>query len=280
MRGAVATKRPYSRQDSRVPAGRRGSGGKRSRRGIVALVTITLALCVALVGVASVITTSMILRPASQPARAATPIAPAQTLQSSVPAPSPVCYLPPYVPRMLTPQEIAHPLVTGRLTLPNGATRPCVRSALLVPRPTAGVPTISGHVILVSLSQQWLWAYQNGKLVFATPVTTGMPYLWTPQGIFTITDKVTNTTFYSPWPPGSPFYYTPEHVNYAMLFRHGGYFIHDAPWRHKYGPGSNLVPGQPGEETTGTHGCVNVPLDVQTKLFAWTDLGTPVVIQQ
>ena len=52
----------------------------------------------------------------------------------------------------------------------------------------------------------------------------------------------------------------------AMLFRDGGYFIHDAPWRSDYGAGSNL--------RGGTHGCVNVPLSGETWLWNWAPVGT------
>ena len=139
---------------------------------------------------------------------------------------------------------------------------------------------VSNKRIVVSLSQQKLWAYDGDKVALEALVTTGNQALPTPEGTFQILSKQKNFVFHSPWPKGDKFWYPDSPTNYAMMFDEGGYFIHDAPWRHRFGPGSNLVAGQPGEETTGTHGCVNVPLDVQTKLFAWTDPGTPVVIQQ
>jgi len=111
-------------------------------------------------------------------------------------------------------------------------------------------------------------------------VTSGGAQLPTPEGTFQILTKQKDFTFHSPWPKGNPFWYPDSPTHFAMMFEDGGYFIHDAPWRHRFGPGSNLIPGQPGEELSGTHGCVNVPLDFQAKLFAWTAPGTPVVIQQ
>ena len=62
-----------------------------------------------------------------------------------------------------------------------------------------------------------------------------------------------------------------------MEFQSAGYFIHDAPWRSVYGPGSD-GPGQPGTNYGGTHGCVNVPLDVAAFLYGWASIGTPVVV--
>jgi lipoprotein-anchoring transpeptidase ErfK/SrfK len=133
--------------------------------------------------------------------------------------------------------------------------------------------------IVVSLSEQKLWAYDGEQVALQSLVTTGGPQLPTPAGTFQILSKQSPFTFHSPWPKGSPYWYPDSPTSYAMLFDEEGFFLHDAPWRHTFGPGSNLVPGQPGEETSGTHGCVNVPLDVQAQLYAWTDLGTPVIIQ-
>ena len=81
-----------------------------------------------------------------------------------------------------------------------------------------------------------------------------------------------------PWPKTSPFYYKPSKVAYAMLFREGGYFIHDAPWRSAFGPGTNAQTGTPGSNYTGTHGCINVPANVAQELFSWVRLGTVVQV--
>jgi lipoprotein-anchoring transpeptidase ErfK/SrfK len=139
---------------------------------------------------------------------------------------------------------------------------------------------VSQKRIVVSLDQQKLWAYDGDKVALETLVTTGNQALPTPEGTFQVLTKQKNFTFHSPWPKGDKFWYPDSPTSFAMLFDDGGYFLHDAPWRHRFGPGSNLVAGQPGEEGTGTHGCVNIPLDAQVKLFAWTDMGTPVVIQK
>jgi hypothetical protein len=148
-----------------------------------------------------------------------------------------------------------------------------------VPLPPGGAPNIAGQVVLVSLSHQWLWAFSNRQLVFSTPVTTGRPELPTPTGIFDIYQKVEDTMFYSPWPPGSPYYYTPEHVNYAMLFLTGGFYLHDAPWRSDFGPGSNVPhTGPGGQAETGSHGCVELPTGAGAWLYGWAPYGTTVDI--
>ncbi|HEX6540946.1 MAG TPA: L,D-transpeptidase [Ktedonobacterales bacterium] len=171
-----------------------------------------------------------------------------------------------------------HSQVTSTATPAPQACR-CRSVTQNAPQPKTGIPQYSGQVILVSLSQQWLWAYQDGKLVLASPVTTGMPQLPTPQGDYSVQYKETNTTFYSYWGPGSPFYYPPEHINYAMYFRDTGYYIHDAPWRHAFGPGTEYPHTDPdGTHETGSHGCVNMPTPAAATLYAWTGVGARVII--
>lgn len=141
------------------------------------------------------------------------------------------------------------------------------------------IPSGPGQVVLVSISKQQLWAFQDGKLVLTSLVTTGMPQLPTPQGTFNVQMKEQDVMFYSPWPYGSPFYYTPEHINYAMLFRAGGFYIHDAPWRHAFGPGTNAPHTDPdGAYETGSHGCVNMPTSVAAQLYSWIHVGATVTI--
>ena len=134
-----------------------------------------------------------------------------------------------------------------------------------------------GSHIVVSLTKEPLYAYNGDKLVMNTLVTTGNPALPTPTGHFTIFAKFHPFEFISPWPQGSPYYYPPSWTSYAMEFQSEGYFIHDAPWRTVYGPGSN-GPGTPGTNYGGTHGCVNVPYKPARFLFYWASIGTPVDI--
>lgn len=140
--------------------------------------------------------------------------------------------------------------------------------------------TVTYKRIVVSLSQQRLWAYDGKTLVLSTLVTTGNPLLPTPTGLFHIIWTRAPFTFHSPWPKGSPFYYPPSPVKYALYFDPPGYFIHDANWRSQFGPGSNTVAGTPGGNQTGTHGCVNVPTPTMAELYAWAPAGTAVLIQQ
>lgn len=132
--------------------------------------------------------------------------------------------------------------------------------------------------IEVSLSQQLMVVYDGTKALLTSLVTTGNKALPTPLGTYHIIAKLHPYTFISPWPVGSPYYYAPSPVQYALMFKWGGYFIHDAPWRSEFGPGSNARSGTPGQNTTGTHGCVNVPPSVAAWLYQWAPIGTVVQI--
>lgn len=134
-----------------------------------------------------------------------------------------------------------------------------------------------GKVILISISNQWMYMYQDGIQVANTPITTGRPGLDTPVGTFHVFNKESPTTFYSMWSPGSPNYFAPTHINFALEFLYPGYFIHDSLWRHNYGPGSNdphYIPGYGTE--SGSHGCINVPYSVMPWLYSWADVNTAV----
>lgn len=164
-----------------------------------------------------------------------------------------------------SPRFIYSALVQTASTGGNGGTPPSANAA--------------GKLIKVVISKQWLWAYDNGTVVFDTPVTTAQPGLITPTGTFQIFSHLHPTTFYSPWPPGSPYWYPPTHINYAMGWHSGGYFIHDSYWRSVYGPGTNVWHYDPvdGYET-GTHGCITGPLQAIIWLYNWAPNGTTVEV--
>lgn len=128
-----------------------------------------------------------------------------------------------------------------------------------------------GKVIVVSIQKEELLALLDGVVLLDTLVTTGRPSLPTPTGIFHVFYKASPYRMVSPWPPSSQYYYPPTWMNWAMEFADGGYFLHDAPWRSHYGPGSDT-------ENGGTHGCVNVQNQPMSWLYPWTDMGTPVVV--
>lgn len=131
-----------------------------------------------------------------------------------------------------------------------------------------------GKHITISLSRQRLRAWEGHRVVLVTPITTGNAALPTPVGRFQVYARYSPYTFVSPWPAGSPYWYPTSRANFALEFLRG-YFIHDAPWRSVYGPGSNGGAG-PGTNYGGTHGCVNVPYNAARFLYSWAPIGTTV----
>lgn len=152
------------------------------------------------------------------------------------------------------------------------------------PAPSGGTspaPISTGKVILVNLTTQHLYAYQDGVLVNDFLITSGRPELLTPTGNFTVLDKAANVTFYSPWPPSSPYYYSPEFVPYALRLTNDGIFIHAAPWREPgdFGPGTQYPHTLPdGTQSTGSHGCINTTTADGGWTYNWAPIGTPVII--
>lgn len=148
-----------------------------------------------------------------------------------------------------------------------------------VARSSQAATLAGGKVIVVSIAKQWLYAYDNGAQVYSTPATTGQAALSTPTGTYHVFAKLSPTTFVSPWPKGSPYYYAPTYINYALEWRVGGFFIHDSSWRSRYGPGTNVPHYDPlSGWLTGTHGCVTIPLQAAAWLYRWTPIGTLVHI--
>lgn len=147
------------------------------------------------------------------------------------------------------------------------------------PAPGGSAPSSAGRVIDVNLSTQWLHAYDNGREVFNTPVATGRAALPTPTGDFHVFLKLSPTTFYSPWPQGSPYYYAPTYIETAMEFKAGGYFLHAADWKANFGPGTNAwhYDTRAGW-IDGTHGCVTMSVAASAWLYSWTPNGTLVHI--
>jgi hypothetical protein len=139
----------------------------------------------------------------------------------------------------------------------------------------------STKVVVVSLAEQWVRFYDNGKLVHANKVTTGAPDLPTPPGIHCVMTKQSPFTMTSPYPKGDPRYYNPTKVQYAMLYSNYGFFMHDAWWRtlpNGFGKYTNLPHYDPIAFNNGSHGCINFPSQDAAWLYNWVQIGTPVIV--
>ena len=131
----------------------------------------------------------------------------------------------------------------------------------------------NGKVIDIDVTTQSAIFYADGCIAGQSLVTTGRPGLRTPTGTFRIYAKYSPITMISPWPQSSPYYYSPENAQYAMEFLRDGFFIHDAPWEPSsaFGPGS-----QNGVDAS--HGCVHMPTPTMAWLYAWSPIGTTVIV--
>jgi len=119
--------------------------------------------------------------------------------------------------------------------------------------------------IVISISQQSLWAYEDGVIVASTLVSTGVgsvPETVTPTGYFSVLTKYVTDTMDGTI--GGEDYNVPD-VPWVMYFDNSGNAIHGAYWHNNFG-------------TPMSHGCVNLPLDVAEFLFDWAPEGTPVTI--
>jgi len=155
--------------------------------------------------------------------------------------------------------------VTGGLQAQDQVLQPAMQTVL------------PAKAITLSLQEQTLRAFEHGKQVFWTYITTGRPGLETDPGHFQVYWKVTPWTMHSPWPQGSAYWYPDSPVRMVMWFN-GGDGIHDASWRYYYGPGTNFPHYDPYGASNGTHGCVNVPYGNMVWLWNWTPTGTPVIV--
>jgi lipoprotein-anchoring transpeptidase ErfK/SrfK len=172
--------------------------------------------------------------------------------------------------RSSTPQPEPTVESVGSPVAPSPSAITPTPAATPVPTPTPN-PRQTGKVIVVSIAEQRLTAYQDGAVVLTSVVATGQPALPTPTGTFHLMTKSSPYKFVSPWPKGDQYWYPTEWVSYAMLFADDGYFLHDAPWRTVWGPGANL--------TRGSHGCINVPKAAMATLYSWATVGTTVIVE-
>jgi hypothetical protein len=117
----------------------------------------------------------------------------------------------------------------------------------------------------VDTDAQILTAYEGGKPVFATLVSTGKgregSELATPKGAFHIWVKLRSTDMDNLENEEASRYYAIEDVPWVMFFKKG-YGLHGTFWHHSFGH-------------VRSHGCVNLtPLDAE-RLFYWAGPRLP-----
>lgn len=127
---------------------------------------------------------------------------------------------------------------------------------------------IGNTYVEVSIPDQMLWYYQDGKIVFQTPIVTGHPQSPTVRGVFYVWNKEQNTVLEGVNRRTGNKYKSP--VSYWMPFNWSGFGLHDSPWQPAYG-GNNW-------QWAGSNGCVNIPPEVMGQFFNMVAIGTPVIV--
>lgn len=120
--------------------------------------------------------------------------------------------------------------------------------------------------ILIDRSDQKLYAYEGDSLFMETAISTGLDLTPTPRGTFTVLRKTPSRYMQGPLPGISDQYYDLPGVPWNLYFTEQGGAIHGAYWHDEFGK-------------QYSHGCVNLPIDLAHTLYAWTPLGTTVIVQ-
>lgn len=125
----------------------------------------------------------------------------------------------------------------------------------------------------VDISAQHMWYISGGSVVLETDVVTGepIPEKETTLGVYDILEKSLNKTLVGEDNPvtGKPIYETP--VSYWMRVTWSGIGFHDAIWQPAFG-------GTLYRDGLGSHGCINMPLDMAAALYNVISVGTPVIV--
>ncbi|MGB7472642.1 L,D-transpeptidase family protein [Trichococcus sp.] len=125
---------------------------------------------------------------------------------------------------------------------------------------------IGNSYIIVSLSQQSVWAYKGETMLVSAPVITGKPSTnnATPRGLFYIQPFKQSPSVLIGADYASP-------VSFWIPFVGNMVGLHDSPWQtHGYGGDIYLY--------YGSHGCVNTPYEAVRTLYYSYPVGTPVVV--
>lgn len=140
----------------------------------------------------------------------------------------------------------------------------------------------ANEVFVVSLVQQSMRYYQNGKLVRSFHITSGQYDKPSLPGYWQIFVREAPTLFKSGEPKGSAFWYPDTKINFAMEYHEGGYFFHDSWWRYDYGVGTNFPhndsSGNQSFSGNGSHGCINMAENDISWLYANSHYNTQVLL--
>jgi LysM repeat protein len=148
--------------------------------------------------------------------------------------------------------------VGQRLVIPGGG------SPAPAPAPQPGG---SNKRIVIDLSEQHMYVYQDGQLLYSWVTSTGMPGAATIPGHFQVLNKVPNAYAYT-WGLQMPYWLG---IYWAGSLQNG---IHALPIM---ADGRILWDGYLGQPVS--YGCVILSTENAQMLYNWAEIGTPVDIQ-
>ncbi len=121
--------------------------------------------------------------------------------------------------------------------------------------------------IIVSRTEQKLYAYEGDTLFMEVPISTGLELTPTPRGIFSVFKMTPSRYMQGPLPgvPGNQYYDLPG-VPWNLYFTKEGAVIHGAYWHDSFG-------------SRYSHGCVNLLPENAETLYHWAELGIKVTIK-
>ncbi len=132
-----------------------------------------------------------------------------------------------------------------------------VRQFTVNPAPPEGVD--NNRWIEVNLYEQTLGIYENGKLVFAALIATGVDPFFTRPGLFQIYEKYERTNMSGAFEADRSDYYYLEDVPWTLYYDEAR-ALHGAYWRTYFG-------------YPQSHGCVNLSIGDARVVFDWANVG-------
>lgn len=133
-----------------------------------------------------------------------------------------------------------------------------------------GINDLGDTYIEVDLTEQYMWYYQNGNIIFQSDIVSGLPSdpdKKTPPGIFTLYSKNSPDVLRGAMTANGTYSYE-QPVTYWMPFN-GNIGFHDADWQPYFGGDRYL--------TGGSHGCINLPPENAGQLYSLIQYDVPIV---
>ncbi len=133
-----------------------------------------------------------------------------------------------------------------------------------------GTNDLGNTYIEVDLTEQYMWYYQNGNIIFQSDIVSGLPSdpdRKTPPGIFTLYSKSSPAVLRGAMTANGTYSYE-QSVTYWMPFN-GDIGFHDADWQPYFGGDRYL--------TGGSHGCINLPPENAGQLYSLIQYDVPIV---